>query len=131
MSHLICVVYRSSEHLFTHWFDAFNEQLTNAYIDCSNITVMGDFNVDLLKKSDESKSSWLNITENFQFCQLIDEPTRVTNTTRTLINHIFTTVPTKVRCTKVPIIGLSDHFPTIIVYKDSFGTKSMQTTIKF
>ncbi len=35
---------------------------------------MGDFNVDLLKKSDES-ISWLNITEKFQFCQLIDEPT--------------------------------------------------------
>ncbi len=49
---------------------------------------------------------------------------------RTLIDHIFTTVPTKVRCTKVPKIGLSDHFPTIVVYKDSFGTKNMHTTIK-
>ncbi len=58
-------------------------------------------NVDLLKKSDESKS-WLNIIENFQFCQLIDEPTRVTHNTRTLIDHIFTIVPTKVRYTKVP-----------------------------
>ncbi len=73
LSHLICVVYRRSEHLFTHWSDAFNEQLTNAYIDCSNITLMGDYNVYLLKKSNESKSL-LNITENFQFCQLIDEP---------------------------------------------------------
>ncbi len=47
-----------------------------------------------------------------------------------LIDHIFTTVPTKVRCTKVPKIGLSDHFTTIVVYKDSFGTKIMHTTIK-
>ncbi len=32
---------------------------------------------------------WLNITENFQFCQLIDEPTQIT--TSTLIDHMFTT----------------------------------------
>ncbi len=35
-SHLICVVYRTSEHLFTQWSGAFNDQLTNAYIDCSS-----------------------------------------------------------------------------------------------
>ncbi len=91
---------------------------------------MGDFNVDLLKKSGESKS-WLNIAENLQFCQLIDEPTQVTHNNRTLIDHIFTTVLTKVRCTKVPKIGLSDHFPTIVVYKGSFGIKNMHITIKF
>ncbi len=60
-SHLICVVYRSSEHLFTQWSAAFNEQLTNAYIDCSNITVMGDFNVDLLKKNNAESKSWFSI----------------------------------------------------------------------
>ncbi len=40
-------------------------------------------------------------------------------------------MPTKVRCTKVPKIGLSDQFPTIVVNKGSFGTKNIHTTIEF
>ncbi len=69
--------------------------------------------------------------ENYQFSQLINEPTRVTNKSRTLIDHIFTTTPDKVRSTKVPKIGISDHYPTVVGYKDTFGRKHTHTTIKY
>ncbi len=61
--------------------------------------------------------------ENYQFTQLINEPNRVTEKNNTLIDHILTTIPEKVRCTKVAKIGISDDFPTIAVFKDSFGNK--------
>ncbi len=35
--------------------------------------------------------------ENFQFSQLISEPTRITDKTATLIDHIFTSTPKRVR----------------------------------
>ena len=35
------------------------------------------------------------------------------------------------RCTKVAKIGISDHFPTIAVFKDSFGNKQTHTSIKY
>ncbi len=70
-----------------------------------------DFNIDLLK-SDEDSNTWLELIENYQFSQLINEPTRVTNKSRTLIDHILTTTHGKVRCTKVPKIGVSHHYPT-------------------
>ncbi len=63
--------------------------------------------------------------------QLINEPTRVTNNSRTLIDHILTTTPDKVRCTKVPKTGISDHYPTVVVYKDTFRRKHTHITIKY
>ncbi len=83
---------------------------------------MGDFNIDLLK-SDNDRTNWLNLIENFQFLQLISEPIRITDKTATLIDHMFTSTPERVRAVKLAKISISDHFPTIAVFKDSFGSK--------
>ncbi len=97
----------------------FSHQLTNAYVECTQLIVLGEFNIDLLK-SDADSNTWLELMENDQFSQLINEPTRVTNKNRTLLDYILTTIPDKVRCTKVPKIGISDHYPTV----DTFGRKT-------
>ncbi len=106
-------------------------QLTNAYVQCNQLTVLGDFNIDFLK-SDADSNTWFELMENYQFNQFINEPTTVTNKSWTLIDHILTTTPDKVRCTKVPKIGISDHYPTVVVYKDTFTIKyrSGKTLIK-
>ncbi len=127
-SYLICIFYRSQAHSLNDWFQCFSHQLTNAYVECNQVTVLGDFNIDLLK-SDTDSNTWLELMENYQFSQLINEPTRVTNKNRILIDHILTTTPDKVRCTKVPQIGISDHYPTVVVYKDTFGRKHAHITI--
>ena len=75
--HLICVAYRSPNYATNTWIDLFSEQLTNAYIECEQLTILGDFNIDLLKSDNDSKT-WLETMENYQFTQLINEPTRVT-----------------------------------------------------
>ncbi len=112
------------------WFQCFSHQLTNAYAECNHVTVSGDFNIDLLK-SDADSNTWLELMENYQFSQLINEPTKVTNKSTTLIDHILTTTSDKVRCTKDPKIGISDHSPTVVVYKDNFGRKGTHITIKY
>ncbi len=35
------------------------------------------------------------------------------------------------RCTKIPKIGISDHCPTVVIYKDTFGRKYTHITIKY
>ncbi|CAB4017336.1 Hypothetical predicted protein [Paramuricea clavata] len=91
---------------------------------------MGDFNIDLLVNNTFSKS-WLHLNENFQPHQLINEPTRVTLNSATLVDHAFTSLSAKVRAVKVPKIGLSDHYPTCVVFKDGFGSKHCHTSIKY
>ncbi len=129
-SYLICIVYRSQAHSLNDWFQCFSHQLTNDYVECNSVTVLGDFNIDILK-SDADSNAWLELIQNYQFSQLSNEPTRVTNKSRTLIDHILTTTPDKVRCTKVPKIGISDHYPSVVVYKDTFRRKHNHSTIKY
>ena len=49
------------------------------------------------------------ITETYQYIQLIDQPTRITSSTRTLIDHIFTNKPNIITNHGVLHVGISDH----------------------
>ena len=56
--------------------------------------IMGDTNCNLLSQTFDHKAEHLKfITETYQYIQLIDQPTRITSSTRTLIDHIFTNKP--------------------------------------
>ncbi len=65
----------------------------------------------------ELPKRWLKIIDKYQFTQIINEPTRVTDNSQTCIDHIYVTNPEHVRKTKVPHIGLSDHYPACYVRK--------------
>ena len=51
---------------------------------------MGDINIDIMSdKKDKLQESWISLTTNIQLNQIIKEPTRVTNTSETLIDHVY------------------------------------------
>ena len=55
--------------------------------DCNaNILLLGDFNIDLFKQP----PAWNNTTALFGLEQLVEETTRVTKSSATLIDHIYT-----------------------------------------
>ncbi|CAB3996029.1 Hypothetical predicted protein [Paramuricea clavata] len=68
---------------------------------------------------------------DFNLLQIITEPTRVTDNTSTLLDHLFTSAPHRILSSKIPKIGLSDHYPTCTVFKDSFGRKHSHNTIRY
>ena len=94
------------------------------------LIVMGDFNVDLLSQ-EENFVYWLEAMNLFNLKQIIEEPTRITPCTASLINHIYVSNPEKVRAVKVSKILISDHFPTSFVHKATFGNKQCHFVIKF
>ena len=51
---------------------------------------MGDFNLDL---SMNTNRKWLNLIELFDLSQLISQPTRVMETSSTIIDHVYTSHP--------------------------------------
>ena len=51
----------------------------------------------------------LNITDIYNLKQLINEPTRVTPVSSTLIDVIFTSHPDNVSCSEISHVGISDH----------------------
>ncbi|CAH3177290.1 unnamed protein product [Porites lobata] len=91
-------------------FDKFESYLLKLdQVDKESI-IMGDTNCNLLLQTFDHKAEHLKfITETYQYIQLIDQPTRITSSTRTLIDHIFTNKPNIVTNHGVLHVGISDH----------------------
>ncbi|MCV6636078.1 hypothetical protein, partial [Candidatus Albibeggiatoa sp. nov. NOAA] len=80
-------------------------------LDSENIEhyLMGDMNCDLLSSDNIYVRALLNVTDVYGLKQLIDEPTRITPSTSTLIDLIFTTHQDNILCSGVSHVGISDH----------------------
>ena len=72
--------------------------------------LMGDFNCDLVAtRYDNHTRKLRDITDVYGLHQLINEATRITPTSSTLIDVIYTNCPDKVVCSGVCHISISDH----------------------
>ena len=89
--------------------------MENVLRENKDIYLMGDINRDLL--NNQIKNAWADYMEPFGLTQLVSEATRVTNDSRTLIDHIYSNCPENVSSLDVPKIGLSDHFPIFFTRK--------------
>ena len=104
------------------WRERFSCMMDAASLDTSEIIIMGDFNIDLLKP----QTPWLDITSSYNLTQLVNSPTRLTASSQTLIDHIYTTHEQNISELCVPIYGCSDHLPVCLTWNKK-GTKIPKT----
>ena len=71
--------------------------------------ILGDLNCDMLKTGSAVPTKKLKSYELYQLSQLIDEATRVTMTSASLIDHIVTNKPEKISDSGVIHTGISNH----------------------
>ena len=75
-----------------------------------NITIGGDFNVDLCNyEHNQDSQALIDTFAKHNFVQLINRPTRVTEHSATLIDHIYTNKVSDVVTTGVVTLDISDH----------------------
>lgn len=79
------------------------------------ILLMGDLNINWLDKG--KRKHLKDIVNSIQMTQLIKKPTRITKTSQTLIDLIFTNKPDRIVKTYNLITGLSDHNFVLIARK--------------
>ena len=87
------------------WPDDFISMMDKVTECNANILLLGDFNIDLFKQP----PAWNNATTLFGLEQLVEEATRVTKSSATLIDHIYTNNKQQVSKVKVVDSGISDH----------------------
>ena len=81
---LIGFIYRNpSERI--EWVDRFNLMMDAVANESKAIILLGDFNIDLLKPN----KHWVQAYEMCNLHQIIQLPTRVTSSSKTLINYLF------------------------------------------
>ena len=80
-----------------------------------HIVLLGDFNIDLIKHDrDINSQNVIDMTTNYGFVQIISRPTRITDHSATLIDHIYTNKINKVISSSVVTHDLSDHLSTLV-----------------
>lgn len=87
------------------WKDKFNSLMDDIVLLNQEIIVMGDFNIDFFKPY----QSWYDNYSIHGLEQLIDIPTRITENTRTLIDHIYSNCKAHITELCAPPCGCSDH----------------------
>ncbi|OON91327.1 MAG: hypothetical protein ATN33_01430 [Epulopiscium sp. Nele67-Bin001] len=90
--------------------DVFYDHLQTILKHCNSkkeIILLGDFNVNWDSKSDKKKIK--HLTDKYNLIQIIKGPTRITNTSNTTIDLIFTNRPERISKTFNLLSGLSDH----------------------
>lgn len=90
-------------------FTELESVLSNVYPESDNVILMGDFNVDFLYPT-TSTSNLKSILNSFNLVQIVDQPTRVTDTSASLIDIICISNNLKVlHCDTLDLLNMSDH----------------------
>ncbi len=111
-SYLICTTYRAPHTTVDYW-DRLNVCLEQAAELCPNVILTGDINEDQLNLSNHKFRDILNLNN---MSNLIEEPTRVTELSHTLLDPIA--ISSNVNSLNVGILKtdrtISDHYATTI-----------------
>ena len=136
---------KSKSFLVLAWYRPPNDPVASfiklekvlSFLDKENkeIILLGDTNCDLTQKPPEQtryndSKHMLDLYELFSFKQLIEEPTRVTSTTSTLIDHIATTCARNIVRSGVHEISMSDHYMVYCIRKFNGAVETDHKMIK-
>jgi len=90
--------------------------------------IMGDMNIDLLKFKSHSKTSdYLDNIFNHGFLPVITKPTRISTTSATLIDHIYSNNIRTTGNSGIIITDVADHFATFHMSNIKSNTKPKST----
>ena len=133
----LCNVYRPpkdySESTVTSFTNEPNTIIHNLNQSNSNIIILGDFNIDLLKIEEYThfKDYFLNLVGN-GLLPTITYPTRLGHTSASLIDNIFTNISYNkdTSSSGILISDISDHFPFFFTFSSSFHKRLSSESVK-
>ena len=86
-----------------------------------NVFLLGDFNVDLLKYDKHAPTNeFLDSLSSHMFLPHIVQPTRISTTSKTLIDNIFSNIHTPSSVSGNLTSSISDHLPQFLIVPDIF-----------
>ena len=109
---IIGYVYRNGKELVS-WQDTFCNMIDEIVKRGNDYFILGDFNINLLVP----QNTWMERVEICNLEQLIKTPTRTTEGTETLIDHLYVSNKEHIIETCVSINGCSDHFPISFTWR--------------
>lgn len=125
-SFLIGSFYRPPSSNVEYW-KLVEESIRKVNNTLSKFLILGDFNTDFLNAPSQHL---LQIMNRYQLTQLINEPTRITETSKTCLDLVITQSPNIVMSTEILPAICSDHsVPCAIVKNSVVKSKAFRRTI--
>ena len=91
------------------------------------IEVVGDFNIDLLKfQIHEDTNDYLESLLSFGLLPVITKPTRISQNSATLIDHISVNNKSNIHVAGIILSYISDHFPTFYIDQTKAPKQKLQ-----
>ena len=129
-SYTFSVIYRHPHNNHPAFFEARDKRMCMLNIKKKKCLVLGDINIDLNPKNVKPASSdYIHLLQSNAFFSLTTSPTRVTSTSQTFIDHIFTNDYESNVTPGVLTYSLSNHYPMfcIITNRQLQTPKAMQS----
>ena len=90
---LVCVLYRHQKSKTDNFTEKLQSSLEKVDEENFNWFILGDVNIDITKDKLSNKTrNYLNMLNCNAFHSLIDKPTKVTATSQTVIDRVYTSV---------------------------------------
>ena len=122
---VIGCVYRHPKGNRELFYTILKDQLEKLNTKGHEVLVLGDFNENLLKyNEDKQTSEYLDMLLSLGFMPIITKPTRITDHTATLIDHIYTNTPEKLIKSGLCLADISDHLPLFCTMANTLPTNS-------
>ena len=91
------------------------------------LVLLGDFNLNLINSNDKNISEFIDILENYLLLPYITLPTRITNTSQTLIDNIFISSHSYKSFSGNFTTGISDHLAQFVILDKSLSSFNSHT----
>ena len=76
------------------------------------VYITGDIKIDFFQYNTNNQTSeYLDMLLSLGYLPIITKPTRITDHSATLIDHIYTNVPQKLVKSGICLVGITDHLP--------------------
>lgn len=110
---LISCVYQPPRDL-TNFLPRFDNIVNQVTVKRTNVIIVGDFNIDLTKENTSNyniRKTFNDILNKYNLCNIVNVPTRITDSSQTIIDHIIIpkTCKPKISICNAIDLALSDH----------------------
>ena len=126
---VVIAVYRPPGSDLNEFYNSLSVVLNTIKRENKLAYILGDFNLDLLKyNSHQPTSEIYDLMYSFSFLPVITKPTRITETSSTLIDNIFTNdLDISNHSSGILCTDISDHFPVFTLNNTCTGSSLSST----
>ena len=123
---IVGVIYRPPNNDLDSFLEKLEEVLDSITRENKDVYLMGDYNIDLLNTENSSTLKLISTLSSYAFTSHISNPTRISNTSQTLIDNIFSNAVDNNNFTNgVLYYDISDHLPIFTLRSLSVTQKNL------